>query len=331
MVLFTLLRWVPVADAAAPAVICQTGKLKGAAKYGACLLGADAKAVKAGTSADHAKCDEKFTATWFKLEGKAAGACPSGGDVTAVQTDVARFNACLARKLDGESVGDCMRVLPGSGQTTSYGAGDDGAVRPDGGLAYVDNADGTITDVHTGLMWEKKIGLAGGAPTPCNDETGACANPHDADNIYTSTAGGCCSTTAFDGTVVSIFLEQLNGRCDRDTTVACNADGDCAAAGGVCGFAGHRDWRLPNRKEIDSIIDFSRSRPSIDTAFHGASCGPTCLDLTDPYCSCTASTKYWSSTAVGATQAFGVDFTLGNAYPGPKGFPSAVRAVRGGL
>lgn len=48
--------------------------------------------------------------------------------------------------------------IPQTGQTTSYAAGDDGAVRT--GVAwpnprFTDNGDQTITDNLTGLMWEK--------------------------------------------------------------------------------------------------------------------------------------------------------------------------------
>lgn len=48
--------------------------------------------------------------------------------------------------------------IPQTGQTTSYAAGDDGALRT--GVAwpnprFTDNGDQTITDNLTGLMWEK--------------------------------------------------------------------------------------------------------------------------------------------------------------------------------
>ena len=69
-----------------------------------------------------------------------------------------------------------------TGVTTSYGAGDDGAVQAGAPLRYRDNGDGTISDLNTGLMWEKKIkgdGVVDGT------------NLHDADNIYSVT--GYCS------------------------------------------------------------------------------------------------------------------------------------------
>ena len=56
--------------------------------------------------------------------------------------------------------------FPATGQTTCWdtngnviacsGTGQDGQIQAGGALAYVDNGDGTITDLNTHLMWEKK-------------------------------------------------------------------------------------------------------------------------------------------------------------------------------
>ena len=87
--------------------------------------------------------------------------------------------------------------MGGSTGEGSPSAGDDGNVRSGAVLAYQDNGDGTIADVNTGLRWEKKVGF-NGQPSPCSNETGSCANPHDADNLY----------TWLDGSADGIFLEQ---------------------------------------------------------------------------------------------------------------------------
>ena len=60
----------------------------------------------------------------------------------------------------------CANAFPATGQTTSYAPStstttgapvkDDGAVRAGGALRFQDNGDGTITDLNTQLMWEKK-------------------------------------------------------------------------------------------------------------------------------------------------------------------------------
>lgn len=83
-------------------------------------------------------------------------------------------------------------------------------------------------------------------------------------------------------------------------------------------FAGHSDWRLPNIVELQSIVDYGRSSPSIDSTF-------SCLDQ-----------YYWSSTTHLETpdNAWGVGFTSGyvgvRMKTGDIDFSfNFVRAVRG--
>jgi hypothetical protein len=104
-----------------------------------------------------------------------------------------------------------------------------------------------VTDLNTGLQWEKKDNLDG----VVND-----ADPHDADNIYSLSASG----TAADGTAYTDFLSKLNN----------GAFTGC--------FANHCDWRLPSHVELEGIVDETKgvcsggSGACIDPAF-----GPTQL------------------------------------------------------
>lgn len=71
-------------------------------------------------------------------------------------------------------------------------------------------------------MWEKKDD---------NNSGGI----HDRDDTYTW------------ADAVSVFVDRLNNRCAGDEQIDCTAhgDSDCVGVGGPCGFAGYRDWRLP--------------------------------------------------------------------------------------
>ncbi len=312
-----------------PALTCTAGKLNESSKYSACLLKTQAKAVLKGLSADFSKCVAKFNAKFPATEIKAGpGICPSEGDVGPIGQRILWNADALAIALSGGAPTD--PYCPGSGQTTSYGTGDDGDIQPGAPLGYADNGDGTITDLNTGLVWEKKVGGVSGGQS-CTSETGNCANPHHAANTYRWTDGVSLATT-YDGTVVTFFLEQLNNRCDNDTTILCSVDTDCTVPGGACGFAGHRDWRLPSQKELQGIVDFSMSNPAGSPAFHGASCGGGCLDLANPACSCTQSYAYWSSTWVPdfPSWAWYVWFYGGDASQTGKTTYNFVRAVRAG-
>jgi hypothetical protein len=94
-------------------------------------------------------------------------------------------------------------------------------------------------------------------------------------------------------------------------------------------FAGHNDWRMPNAKELQSIVNYQNFNPSVSPAFD-TGCAPACTVLT---CSCTEASNYWSSTtAAGAiASAWTVDFFNGGVYAGGKiNGTFRVRAVRGG-
>ena len=175
--------------------------------------------------------------------------------------------------------------LLATGQTTPFLAQkDDGIVEPvavdDDGtlklgtpLRYRANGDGTVTDLNTGLMWEKKVEGSG-----CLH----CVN----DEFYRwSTADG-------SGKSIWDWLDDLN----------------------ASNFAGHSDWRIPNVRELHSIVHYGFSSPALDPVF-----GPSAV-------------AYWSSTTRGGVSGFNdaafVDFDAGEVRFDFKLSGNAVRAVR---
>jgi len=123
--------------------------------------------------------------------------------------------------------------------------------------SYKDNGDATVTDNHTGLIWQK-------AEAP--------------------------ELTTWEEALK--YAEALS-------------------------LGGRDDWRLPNIKELQSLNDEHRTRPSIDaTYFPGAT-----------------PSEYWSSTTLAnhSTRAWTMDFNFGIGSYKEKTEKLRVRAVRGGI
>ena len=117
--------------------------------------------------------------------------------------------------------------LPRTGQTETYGIGDDGALRtgvvwPD--PRFKDNGDGTVTDYLTGLIWLKNAN--------CVDTVGGIVKPKG-------------SLTWANALTWSNSL--ASGKCGL-------SDGSVAG-----------DWRLPSRRDLYSLVDlqYHGSRPAI--------------------------------------------------------------------
>jgi len=166
---------------------------------------------------------------------------------------------------------------------------------------FVDNMDGTLTDMTTCLMWEMKTGTVGSG-VDCSTTT--CSDPHVVNNTYVWSASG----SAPDGVLFTDFLLRVNGQLCGSTTCP--------------GLGGHSDWRVPTLSELQTIVDATQgvcgggSGPCINPAF-----GPTVANF------------YWSSAtnAGNPTFAWDVNFFIGFSLTDGKAFNFYVRAVRGGL
>ena len=104
---------------------------------------------------------------------------------------------------------------------------------------FRDHGDGTVTDLHTGLMWEKKCSGCGGL--------------HDVRKRLRWSGNGR-ERTIWD------WLDAVNGN-------------------GKAGFAGYSDWRIPNVTELMSIVDYGRSAPATYPPLAVPACSSGCTDL----------------------------------------------------
>jgi hypothetical protein len=161
-----------------------------------------------------------------------------------------------------------------------------------GCTALPDNATtwAMVRDEVTGLVWEEKH---------AKDSVKNYEDPNDADNTYTwydnnSTTNGGDAGTPSDGNDTMDFIRTLNS----------------------ANYGGFSDWRIPTEKELQTIVDYGLSYPSINMVYFPN----TVADL------------YWSShtDAYNTAYAWSVYFNVGNVSFSDKSSSDYIRAVRGG-
>jgi hypothetical protein len=189
--------------------------------------------------------------------------------------------------------------FPATGQTTAYTAEKNdkiaGAVAvPDDGAVQA-GATLSYTDNGDGTSTDNNTGLMW-------EKKGDNGGLHDKDNGYLWSGGGS-QETVWD------WLDDVN------------------AEGGT-GFAGYNDWRIPNAKEVQTLVNFESASPRTSAPFN-TNCVAGATVLTG---SCTVATNYWSSTtwARSTSMAWAVNFYDGSLSPQDKAAAPRVRAVRGG-
>lgn len=117
------------------------------------------------------------------------------------------------------------------------------------------------------------------------------------------------------------FWESSTRTTIWDWLAAVNAEGRR-------GFAGKSDWRIPNVKELHSIIDYGEAQPLSPPLPDD----PIFPVLIDPIFGPTRDDDYWSSTSgpIFLVDRLLVSFVRGDVFAFNKGSARSVRAVRGG-
>ena len=171
--------------------------------------------------------------------------------------------------------------------------------------------------------------------TACHDADGAelpCASTgHDGDlqmgAARTFTDNGDGTITDHNTGLVWEKLSDDDSIHDWDNSYTW-ADGFATKVGTLnsAAFAGHSDWRMPNRFELETLVHIGAAEPSTYSAFNNG-CAPDCTVLT---CSCTESGLYWSSSTYhrGPSLAWLVFFKDGDSFYDNKTDFFPVRAVR---
>ena len=210
-----------------------------------------------------------------------------GSDAFIFKTDFGRSIISNPCPPDGPA------PVPKTWQWISDSPGDDGdlehgAMWPN--PRFTDNGDDTITDNLTGLMWLK-----------------------DANCIASWYPGFDDDNTAGDGKVrwqhALAFVAGIN-------------DGSYSSCGGTQPY---NDWRLPNLREIHSLIHYGFNSPAVP-----CTAGPCKWGEGDPFVNLQYDVSHWSSTtASGSNSVWGVGMGFGHVGYVSKDSTYYVWPVRG--
>ena len=149
-------------------------------------------------------------------------------------------------------------------------------------------------------------------------------------NVYVRCVSGSSSSVSNftdnnDGTVTDSVTKLVWQKCSKgqDPTTCSNAPSvstweDAISYCNSLSLAS-KAWRLPNRNELQSIVDYTRSHPSIDTTAFPNSSSSTVAGIS------------WSSTPLDSANlnAFLVIFNVGYVSPNDKTAARDVRCVSG--
>ena len=237
------------------------------------------------------KCETKFATKWQKADqhGNQGWAMCPDSPLTGAQfkTVIDEHSDNITTALSGGGLEDCPGDLPQCQSDLAaclastlpaarvLKTGQTGCYDPSGsGNGISCGGTGQDGELQKGLV---RSYTDNGDGTVTDNQTGLTwekksddGSIHDKDTLYTW-------SDAF-----SVFIAGLN----------------------TASFAGHNDWRLPNRFELESLVDLGQENPSIDAAFNN-NCIPACT-VDDLQLHRIVDAYYWSSTAVVSTSEFRV-------------------------
>jgi len=317
---------------------CEAALERLSGQFGSCRLQVESTFAKKRDATKRAaaldKCATKFSTSYAKSVARYGAAdCPA--------TPQSAFASSLAQCTDDTTTAAHGGSLPTCGDDVVNVAGE-----------QCDGAD-------LGGSSCGSLGLAGGTlacTAGCRFDTSACTHgtfPASGQTTCWNTVGTVvpCAGTRYDGDLQSgaslAFVDNGDGTVsdantgltwekladdgglhDKDTTYSWSAAFAHVADLNAAAFAGHADWRVPNIRELKSIVDFEHATPAVGAAFNNG-CASGCSVTT---CSCTSTGYHWTSTTLASNPpfAFVMTFSVGESSFANKGFTAVVRAVRGG-
>lgn len=218
------------------------------------VVGASQQFTATGTYSDSSTQNITTSVTWSSSNTGVSTINTSGlaASVAAGTTTITAISGSISGSTTFTVTG--VVSLPQTGQTTPYGTDDDGTLKK--GVAwpsprFMDNANGTVTDNLTGLIWLKNAN--------CFSARTWTQALSDANNL----ASGQCSLT------------------------------DGSSAG---------NWRLPNRKELRSLINYGQTNSA--------------TWLNPSYFSNVQASGYWLSTTYAINTSYAWFVRMDSGYVG---------------
>jgi hypothetical protein len=319
--------------AASPSQTCQSAKNKLAGAYAHCREKAEAKFAITGDAtrriAALQSCSDRYNLKWPLTESKAGGAgdpCPSVGDQTAIRDVTDTYTNNVATALAGGMLQDCPADLMTCESTL---------VAAIGNLSTCQAAYSACQSAYSDCATAPHALRLRTEQMQCWNSTGAliaCTGTRQDGEVQAGLPHGY--TDNGDGTITDqrtgLVWEKLSSDGsihDQDQSYVWDDAFAVKLAGlNAMAFAGHSNWRLPNVNELQSIVSYGATDPSVLPAFN-TSCISGCTVLT---CSCTSG-PYWSSTTYEADHTFAwiVSFFDGLVGASDKSSNGFVRAVLG--